>query len=227
MWHVLLLLLYVLQPHINEEDYHFRPKDVSHNVIRQSSECETEWKQITRDQWTFFWIHKRLKDSPRKMYVRLHHFLIFLLKIQKQRVIFYLKPSLRDEDAPPSHLPLSWSNSTILSPRKGLPLTMFKRGPSSVTPHYVQPVPLQLKGPLRASSTSNRKKESHKPHLHLIWLSFMVDTWPSELLLVDRLDKLSAWHTNLRVTFFFQWNTRIPSVSAKHEWSLSASTFWK
>lgn len=57
---------------------------------------------------------------------------------------------------------LCLGRATILSPRKGLPLAMFEKGLSSVTPHYVQPVPLQLKGPLGASSTSNREEEEKK-----------------------------------------------------------------
>ena len=139
-----------------------------------------------------------------------------------------------DEGAPFSYLPLSWTNSTILSPRKGLPLTMFTKGPSSMTPHYVRPLPLQLTGPLRASSTGNgkkkkKKKKSHKPHLHLIWLSFMVDSWPSELLLGDHLDKLSDWHPNLCITFYLSpWKTQIPSGAAKQEIFSSTGTvaFW-
>lgn len=72
---------------------------------------------------------------------------------------------------PSSHLPLSWTNSTILSPRKGLPLSMFTKGPSSVTPHYVRPLPVQLTGPLRASSISNRKKKIQTNHI-CIWFDY-------------------------------------------------------
>ena len=98
-----------------------------------------------------------------------------------------------------------------------------------MTPHYVRPLPLQLTGPLRASSTGNRKrkKKSHKPHLHLIWLSFMVDSWPSELLLGDHLDKPSDWHLNLCITFYLSpWKNPNSFSRSKTRDIFTSRYFW-
>ena len=97
---------------------------------------------------------------------------------------------------------------------KGSHSPCLQRAPQAWPLIMYGPSPYNWQGPSGHQAPATEKK-SHKPHLHLIWLSFMVDSWPSELLLGDRLDKPSDWHTNLLITFFFSWKTQIPSVSPK------------
>ena len=115
---------------------------------------------------------------------------------------------------------------------KGYHSPCLQRAPQAWPLIMYGPSPYNWQGPSghQAPATEKKKKKkSHKPHLHLIWLSFMVDSWPSELLLGDHLDKLSDWHPNLCITFYLSpWKTQIPSGAAKQEIFSSTGTvaFW-
>lgn len=98
------------------------------------------------------------------------------------------------------------------------------KGPSSVTSHYVQTLLLQLKKALKGIKHQVQGKKLHKLHLHLIWLSFMVDSWPLGAPVRGVLHTASLWHTYLCLMKERKKETSTSLVSeisfAFHQWLL-------
>lgn len=111
---------------------------------------------------------------------------------------------LGDDAAPPQQVPLSWTSHNLV-PKKRAPTQHIWKGPLKRDPSLCTACPLTTeRGPWghQAPAIAEKKKTPHKPDLHFIWLSFMVDTWRCEPLFGRRLEKLRAWqlqHTLLVV----------------------------